>query len=140
MDVKDGEICIMELGNWALAFFSLTLTTNGLCTLLIAVRILVLRKNQKIIDSWTNRFSRLVLSVVSSGLTLIYYGHTTYFSATGRSQRSYLHNSSSHHDWDICIEEQCTIHCPRCTAADHRHSGRSIASLQNWTYCANSLD
>ena len=69
MDVKHGEICIMELGNWALAFFALTLTTNGICTLLIAARILGLMKTQEGIDSWMNRCSRLVLFVVSSGLT-----------------------------------------------------------------------
>jgi len=72
MDVKDGEVCIVELGHWALAFFSLTLTTNGLCTLLIAARIWRSMKIQKGIDSWTNRRSKLVLFVVSSGLALVY--------------------------------------------------------------------
>ncbi|KAJ7668658.1 hypothetical protein DFH06DRAFT_1182191 [Mycena polygramma] len=63
--VPQAEIFVVQLQQWIVSFFSLTLATNIICTSLVAYRLWSI--NRQIEEFVNNRFNPIILLVVESG-------------------------------------------------------------------------
>ncbi|EJD00150.1 uncharacterized protein FOMMEDRAFT_30808 [Fomitiporia mediterranea MF3/22] len=63
--VPEAEIFVTELQDWIVSFFSLTLTTNIICTALVAARIWLL--NRSIMSFAAHSYKPIIILVIESG-------------------------------------------------------------------------